>query len=220
MSVEPDLTDAMRHAVDDVAATPTLLESVRRHGLRRLARRRAGLAVGLFGAAAAVVATVLALQPTPPAEPPTGQPSLVETRSMPDLVGMSDSQAQEALTAVGITSWVEIAYVASEETPKDHVIAQDPEPGEPVASLIGWRLTYSAGGPAVPISDVPAEAADLLRGRLGDGEEVLVVETNAGTAYKTNALLVGPCPAVEEAYRMARDPTYDMPHDQHDQECY
>lgn len=209
MPVEPDITEAMRGAVDDVAPSPALLESVRRQGLRRLARRRAGVAVRLLGAAAAVVATVLALQPFPPAEPPTGRPSLVETRSMPDLVGMSHSQAQEALRAVGIKSWVEIAYVASDETPKDHVIAQDPEPGEPVASHVGWRLTYSAGGPAVPISDVPAQAAELLRDRLGPGEQVLVVETEAGTAYKTNALLVGPCAAVDLAYRTFLDPRYD-----------
>jgi hypothetical protein len=60
----------------------------------------------------------------------------------------------------------------------------------------------------VDASQIPAEAAELLEPTLMPGEKILVVQTDAGTAYKTNALLAGPCAAVQLAYRTFLDPIY------------
>ena len=130
-------------------------------------------------------------------------------RAMPDLTGLDGPAAEQALA--GYPQTVPRRYVASDSVPVGQLIAQSPEPGAPVSDSAPVVLTFSAGGPAVPLSDVPAEARAVLSGALGNGERVLVLRTAAGDGYKTDGMLTGPCPVTALLYRNLPfpDPVYD-----------
>jgi hypothetical protein len=127
---------------------------------------------------------------------------------MPNLIGLDFDAAWTRYVGLGLDQAV-IRYVASNVVPVGTVVAQDPPAGDPVpptGALV--TMTYSAGGPAVPLDEVPSQAAGLLRDSLLPDEQVLLVTTDAGIAYKIDAALVGPCPAVVLAYRTFLDPRY------------
>jgi hypothetical protein len=214
MHRDHDLAAALHRGVEDVTTPPRFLENVRAGGQRRLARRRERAAALTVVTACAIVGGVLIADPGwinerasvsdrgAPAVTPTA------TATMPNLIGLDHDAAWTRYAALGLDH-ADIRYVASNDVPLGTVVAQDPPAGDP-APRTGMlvTLTYSAGGPAVPLDDVPSQAADLLRDSLLPDEQVLVVSTDAGIAYKIDAVLVGPCPAVVLAYRTFPDPSY------------
>jgi hypothetical protein len=210
MNTDHDLAAALHRSVDDVTPSPQLLDNVRAGGQRRMARRRTRAVALTVVTACAIAAGVLIAQPAGRApvndrEVPTATP----TATMPDLIGLGEDAAWARYAALGLDH-ANIRYVASNDAPPGTVVAQDPPAGEPAPrSGMPGTLTYSAGGPAVPLNDVPSQSADLLRDSLLPDEQVLVVPTDAGTAYKIDAVLVGPCAAVALAYRTFPDPSYD-----------
>ena len=125
---------------------------------------------------------------------------------MPDLLGLTYTEAESRLHAGGVEQF-DTRWQALEDVAANVVASQEPAPGEqgPIT------LVFSTGGPAVPLVDVPAQAQELARGLLAPGEQVLVVQTDAGTAYKVDAVLFGPCAAVDAAYRTFLDPQYGSP---------
>lgn len=105
-----------------------------------------------------------------------------------------------APTGVGV-----ISYVASNTVIRDRVVPVE------VRSDGTAKLTVSAGGPAIPLTELPASMLDLLEkggSRPNPEELVLVVQTSKGPAYKIDALLFGDCEAVDAAFRTFPDPQY------------
>lgn len=204
------------------------LGEIRRRGHRALAWRRSATLAG-FAVTAVVLGAVLAPRTEPiapgddgsrtaslapaPSTSASAAPSPLDStpssaapgaRTMPDLAGLPYAEA-EALLAADDVDRYRTVWIASPDVPRDHVIAQDPAGGAPVANV---TLTFSTGGPTIDEDELPAPAQELVRDRLAPGEEVLVVQTPAGTAYKVDALLFGPCAAVDAAYRTFLDPVY------------
>jgi hypothetical protein len=99
------------------------------------------------------------------------------------------------------------------------VVSQDPQPGTqvPEGSLV--VVVMSGGGPVTDWASLPAQARTFTDGLMGyhRSEPIRVVQTSAGEAYKTDAWLFGPCPAVARAIATVLDPSYDDrcydPHD-------
>ncbi|MDQ3825765.1 MAG: PASTA domain-containing protein [Actinomycetota bacterium] len=210
-----DVRQMLKEAEDHTGRQSFDLPAALRAAHRRSRRRRisqASASISLLAALGAVISLNWAQQPEPP-EPPTPARAVTPappptTVVVPDVVGLSGSALDERLSSLGLQDvWKPWADVASNDAPQGTVLAQYPPAG---SSLEGRRLelTFSAGGPAVDVSQIPPEAAALIAPTLMDGEKVLVVETEAGTAYKTDALLAGPCAAVRLAYRAFPDPTY------------
>jgi hypothetical protein len=203
----------LKEAEDHTGRQAFDLAAAMRAAKRRSRRRRISLvsaSITLITAVGAVFLGGWASQ-TEPRHPParivTPKPGPT-TVVVPHLVGLSDGDLEERLASLGLQdAWTPWAYVASSDAPEGTVLAQYP----PAGSLLEGRrieLTLSAGGPAVELSHIPLEAAELIGPTLMDGEKVLVIETEAGTAYKTDALLAGPCAAVRLAYRTFPDATY------------
>lgn len=100
---------------------------------------------------------------------------------------------------------------ADEEVAEGAVVSQDPAPGTsvPEGSLV--VVVMSGGGPVMEWADLPPEArafTDELEGYQRP-EPIRRVPTDVGEAYKTDAWLFGPCPAVDLAAPTILDPTYD-----------
>jgi len=122
----------------------------------------------------------------------------------PDVTGLTLDDAWQVLEEAGWERRVRLAEMASNDAPEGTVMEQRDR-----GRLHGGILVLSSGGPAVELSEVPAEAAELLAPRMRTGELVLVRETSVGTVYKVDHLLAGPCDAVAEAYRTFSDARYD-----------
>jgi hypothetical protein len=210
MHNDHDLAAALRRSVEDVITPPRFLESIQAGGQRRLARRRAWAAALTVVTVCAVAGGLLIAGPARINERAAVGDGSAPTAAatMPNLIGLDRDAAWTRYAALGLDH-ARIRYVASNDVPLGTVVAQDPpagDPAPPTGALV--TLTYSAGGPAVPLNDVPSQAADLLRDSLLPDEQVLLVTTPAGIAYKIDATLVGPCPAVALAYRTFPDPSY------------
>ena len=208
-----DVVEMLKEAEDHTGRQAFDLAAALRAAQRRSRRRRitqVSASITLVTALGAVFLGGWVDQtrpPHPPARVVTPKPGPT-TVVVPHLVGLSDGDLEERLAGLGLQdAWTPWAYIASNDAPEGTVLAQYPPAGD---LLEGRRieLTFSAGGPAVDLSQVPPDAAELIGPTLMDGEKVLVIETEAGTAYKTDALLAGPCAAVRLAYRTFPDPTY------------
>lgn len=177
-----------------------------------------------FGVGAVVLTSQLADEPQPPrgqdpslVSPSTSIRTPVEAASavpLPDVEGLTLDQVEQALAQAGwstrqrrTVSW---EWIADDQAPEGTVISQVPPAGS--TSPDGFsRLVISDGGPTVELHELPAPALDLLPNAedFGSGFPFRVITTPVGDAYKIDALLFGPCAAVEAAYRTARDPAYD-----------
>jgi hypothetical protein len=207
--------EEMRTQLRDIAAETKVPHAERMTGVRRRvrrARRRRAAAGAVALAALGALALPIAADRISDSLLPATQapePQVTISAAMPNLVGLTSDEVWSRLHPIGLRN-AQHRFIASNDAPAANtIVAQEPLPGEP-APRVGLQLTltYSAGGPAVSLQEVPQEAADLLRRSLLPGELVLVVPTAAGTAYKTDALLVGPCEAVALAYRTFQDPQY------------
>lgn len=101
-------------------------------------------------------------------------------------------------------------WLADDEAPEGTVISQVPPAGSVSPDGLS-RVVISDGGPTVELYELPAPALDLLPNAEDFGSEfpIRVITTPVGDAYKIDALLFGPCAAVEAAYRTVSDPAYD-----------
>lgn len=225
MPDQRDLSTVLTDAVQDVQLPPSLLTDLHARGRRRVAVRRAG---GLSLAALAATGTIAITTVTgkdgdetlAPATAPSTPSAVAPPPSsagvrVPDLIGLTNVEVDETLTNVrtqrgSVLEFTLIRYIASNEAPVNTLLVQHPAAGRFTANERSRIiLIFSSGGPAVPLEDVPALAAARLRPGLMPGEQALLVDTAAGKAYKTDAMLTGPCAAVRLAYRTFLDPQYD-----------
>ena len=133
---------------------------------------------------------------------------------MPALFGMEYEDASAALDALGLYREHEVVYraIANASVPVNRVAGQEPAAGNPLpkpgADIV---LEFSAGGPTITFAQLPARAKSLTKTLefYDPTEPILVTTTANGVAYKTDAWLFGPCPAVDAAYRTFQDPRYD-----------
>jgi hypothetical protein len=131
----------------------------------------------------------------------------------PSLVGLTVEEAYDELRKSGFSgrpALVKSRYIASNSVPAGVVVAQDIPPGTVAMPSTAVPIEVSAGGPAVDLQQLPVSTQQVALTLAGfDPEElILVVDTIAGTAFKTDAWLFGPCPAVDAAYRTFPDPEY------------
>jgi hypothetical protein len=120
----------------------------------------------------------------------------------PDVQGSTLPEARSALQAAGVAA-DDVGVVArrASDLPQDVVLDQAATTcTEPV------DLIVSDGGPVVGAEDVPEGLVRLL-GEEAEGP-LRSITTARGTAYKSDALLVGDCPAVEAAVADVTDPEY------------
>lgn len=166
----------------------------------------------LIAAGCAVVAAWLLLgsieAPTDiPAELTTPPPLAIAV--MPDLRGSSLIGAGNKLRDAGLDRGaVERArWIADPEVAVGTVSAQTPEPGSEVFDFDEVDLVLSSGGPTITWDEVPLTMRDLLNGVATPDvdEPILVLDTEAGNAYKVDALLFGGCRAVD----LTKDSLYD-----------
>lgn len=143
------------------------------------------------------------------------QDATVHTGRMPDLRGwdlndLGDGDngiLYELHELIGIQS---TRYVANESEPAGVVVDQNPAPGSPLDDVNDWSLTVSAGGPVVSFWDLPPalrRLAETLDG-YDRSEPVLVLQTESGTVYKTDAWVLSEECVGDPAYRLTPDSDY------------
>jgi hypothetical protein len=142
----------------------------------------------------------------------TSQPSRDQV-VVPELVGLTFDEAVDGLRAAGfsgVPSFVRSRYVASDVVESDLVMGQAPPAGSAADVNAAVAIDVSAGGPVVRFGELPDAVRSFTSNLAGydETEPILAVSTEHGTAYKTDAWLFGPCPAVDDAYRSFADPTY------------
>ncbi len=166
----------------------------------------------LVAAGCALVAAWILLgsieSPTPnPAELTT--PPRLAIAVMPDLRGSSLIGAGNQLRDAGLDrKAVERAsWIANPQVKVGTVSAQTPPAGAEVFDYDEIDLVLSSGGPTITWDEVPLTMKDLLNEVASPDldEPILVLNTEAGTAYKTDDLLFGGCTAVD----LTKDSLYD-----------
>ena len=132
-------------------------------------------------------------------------------RLVPDLVG-ADHRELERLVAE--MNPVLLNWVPNDEVPEGQVLEQDQRVGVSIPEYSPIEVTISAGGPVVSWRDLPQpikawlQSANLQLLESLRREKYVYVDTDFGGAYKTDALLFGPCEAVRSAYGTFQDKHY------------
>ncbi len=166
----------------------------------------------LVAAGCAVVAAWLLLgsidSPTPtPAELTT--PPRLAIAIMPDLRGSSLIGAGNQLRDAGLDRRAveRASWIANPQVKVGTVSAQTPPAGAQVFDYDEIDLVLSSGGPTITWDEVPMTMKDLLNEVASPDldEPILVLNTEAGTAYKIDDLLFGGCMAVD----LTKDALYD-----------
>ncbi len=166
----------------------------------------------LVAAGCAVVAAWLLLgsidSPTPnPAEVTT--PPRLAIAVMPDLQGSSLIGAGNQLRDAGLDRRAvdRASWIANPQVKIGTVSAQTPPAGAQVFDYDEINLVLSSGGPTITWDEVPMTMKDLLNEVASPNldEPILVLNTEAGTAYKIDDLLFGGCTAVD----LTKDSLYD-----------
>ncbi len=166
----------------------------------------------LIAAGCAVIAAWLLLgsidSPTPnPAELTT--PPRLAIAVMPNLRGSSLIGAGNQLRDAGLDRRAveRASWIANPDVTIGTVSAQNPPAGAEVFDYDEIDLVLSSGGPIITWDEVPMTMKDLLNtvGSPNFDEPILVLDTEAGTAYKTDDLLFGDCTAVD----LTKDSLYD-----------
>ncbi len=132
---------------------------------------------------------------------------------MPDLVGRDLIEVVDLLRDAGLDSTIvsQARWLANPEVPAGAAYLQSPPAGTEVFDINVVTLVMSAGGPVISWDDVPIDLQELIATQYTPdrSEPVLVVETGSGRVYKTDALLFGPCNAVELAQNAFYDRVFD-----------
>ncbi len=149
---------------------------------------------------------------TTPSTPTTeGPTTTTTTTTVPPgpLVEVPEVQRRIDLASFGL----DVRYLdrANPEVAEGAVVSQDPAPGTevPEGSLV--VVIMSGGGPVMAFEELPPEA-QAFTASLPDyrpTEPIRRIPTGRGEAYKTDAWLFGPCPAVDDAALTVLDPSYD-----------
>jgi hypothetical protein len=184
----------------------------------RLRRRRRLTVLGTAGAVVLVIGIGLTglvadggdqvrTGPDRPGEPADGQVIV------PDLVGLTIDEAAVELHSAGFSgspALFDARYIASDDIEIDTVMRQAPPPDTVVDADDPVAVYVSTGGPAIGFDELPEQARSFASQLPGydQTEPILATPTEHGTAYKTDAWLFGPCPAVDEAYRTFVDASY------------
>jgi serine/threonine protein kinase len=99
-----------------------------------------------------------------------------DEKTVPQLVNMSQQQAETRIKQVGLTVG-QVSKEASEDVPKGHVIAQDPDPMSLLAPGGSVDLTVSTGKPDVVVPYVIGDDMDTARQKITDaGLQVKLVK--------------------------------------------
>ncbi|CAN5710514.1 hypothetical protein BH24ACT4_BH24ACT4_21940 [soil metagenome] len=146
---------------------------------------------------------------TPTTEGPTTTTTTTTTVPPGPLVEVPEVQRRIDLASFGL----DVRYLdrANPEVAEGAVVSQDPAPGTevPEGSLV--VVIMSGGGPVMAFEELPPEAQAFTES-LPDyraTEPIRRIPTGRGEAYKTDAWLFGPCPAVDDAALTVLDPSYD-----------
>ncbi len=174
----------------------------------------------LIAAAVAVVAAMALLgsvgspvdvpsESLPDITAPPQQPLAI----MPDLVGRDLIEVVDLLRDAGLDSTIvsQARWLANPEIPAGAAFMQSPRAGTEVFDINVVGLVMSAGGPVISWDEVPIDLQELIATQYTPdrSEPVLVIETGSGRVYKTDALLFGPCNAVELAQNAFYDRVFD-----------
>jgi hypothetical protein len=128
---------------------------------------------------------------------------------MPDLRGSSLIGAGNQLRDAGLDRRVvdRASWIANPQVKIGTVSAQTPPAGAEVFDHDEIDLVLSSGGPTITWDEVPMPMKDLLNEVVSPNldEPILVLNTEAGTAYKIDDLLFGGCTAVD----LTKDSLYD-----------
>ena len=89
-------------------------------------------------------------------------PFFVETMAVPDLTGMSRSQAEGALQARGLVAG-DLESVNHPTAPAGSIVWQDPPAGVVVPEGTSIPLSVSRGAQQIPVPDVANYTGDLAR---------------------------------------------------------
>jgi hypothetical protein len=124
--------------------------------------------------------------------------------SVPDVTGLASQEAVDRLESVGIpASAISVERRAGDE-PEGTVVDRSATTCRSPVQLI-----VSDGGPAVAVDDLSSGLQALLADGPGDvPDAVRLVETSAGPAFKSDATMVGDCPAVAAAGGLVEDDDY------------
>ncbi len=146
---------------------------------------------------------------TPSTEAPTTTTTTTTTAPPGPLVEVPEVQRRIDLASFGL----DVRYLdrANPEVAEGAVVSQDPAPGTevPEGSLV--VVIMSGGGPVMTFDELPPEAQAFTESLAGyrATEPIRRIPTGRGEAYKTDAWLFGPCPAVDDAALTVLDPSYD-----------
>jgi len=93
--------------------------------------------------------------------------SAPDEKTVPQVVNLTQSEAQQRITAAGLTVG-HVSKEASEDVPKGRVIAQSPDPMKTLPPGDGVDLTVSTGQPDVVVPDILGDDKDTARQKLTD----------------------------------------------------
>jgi hypothetical protein len=141
----------------------------------------------------------------------------VDADRMPDLVGWSleeiggDDFSSVLYQLHDVIGTQTTGHIADEEHEPGTVLRQEPPAGTPLSTVSSWSLTVSAGGPAIRLDGAPAivQAIAATLDGYDANELILIIETEVGLVYKTDAWAISEsCQAVEAIYRVSVDLSY------------
>jgi hypothetical protein len=124
--------------------------------------------------------------------------------AVPDVRGLTEEAATADLADSGIDpAGVRVTRLADDSAEGTVLRQTDTTCTQPV------RLVVSDGGPVVDVDELSAGLRDLFAAGPGDVPDVVRrVDTDAGPAYKSDATMVGDCPAVAAAADEVADHDY------------
>ena len=133
--------------------------------------------------------------------------------SMPDLSGLTLSEAEASLEALGLSDLtfdLEATWQASYRRPAGQILRHVPPAGQTIVAPLQLAVVVSEGGPVASFVDLPPDVRDFVATLPGFdvSQPLLQLETAAGSAYKNDDWLFGECAAVALAYRVSADASY------------
>ena len=128
-----------------------------------------------------------------------------------DLVGADHLEIEARISG---QNPILVKWIPNDEVPEGIVLSQAPPGGVSIPEYSPIEVEISAGGPILSWPELP----QLLKTWISDSnpywyqylrfETYVGVDTELGTAYKSDALLFGPCGAVRSAFGIFQDEHY------------
>lgn len=109
-----------------------------------------------------------------------------EITEVPDLAGLTTSQAEKKLKAAGLTLDKSVKEESSEDVPKGKIISHNPASGSQVSKGTKVAITVSTGQESVRVPVVSGQSLETAKGNLeAAGFEVQVTEVDGTEAIDT-----------------------------------